>query len=69
MELQTHERRTRQLNQLNTALALLIAFVLLLGYQYVSGRQQLTTELKTEAAIIGATSAAALVFNDRKAAQ
>lgn len=69
MELQTHERRTRQLNQLNTALALLIAFVLLLGYQYVSGRQQLTTELKTEGAIIGATSAAALVFNDRQAAQ
>lgn len=69
MELQTHERRTRQLNQLNTALALLIAFVLLLGYQYVSGRQQLTTELKTDGAIIGATSAAALVFNDRQAAQ
>lgn len=69
MELETHERRTRRLNQLNTALALLIAFVLLLGYQYISGRQQLIAELKTEASIIAANSAAALVFNDRQAAQ
>lgn len=69
MELETHQRLSRRQDLLNTGLALLIAFVLLLGYQYFSGRRQFATELSTEAAIISANCAAALVFNDRQAAQ
>ena len=59
---------SRRLNIVKTVLALLIAFVLLVIYQFISGRQQLLEELQTEAAIIGANSSAALVFNDPKAA-
>ncbi|SDH90815.1 putative bifunctional diguanylate cyclase/phosphodiesterase [Propionivibrio dicarboxylicus] len=69
MEYRTHERLTHRQNLMSTGLALFIAFALLLGYQYVSGRRQLSAELNTEAAIIGANCAAALVFNDRQAAQ
>lgn len=68
MEIQVHAKRTRQLNILTTGLAVLIAFILLMAYQFVSGRQQLLEELRTEAIIIGANSSAALVFNDQKAA-
>lgn len=61
--------RSKRLSLLSTGLALLIAFVLLMVHQYVVGRSQMLEELHTEAAIIGANSAAALVFNDPKAAQ
>ncbi|MDD5029430.1 MAG: EAL domain-containing protein [Rhodoferax sp.] len=54
---------------MSTGLALLIAFFLLMVHQYVIGRQQMLEELRTEASIIGANSAAALVFNDANAAQ
>ena len=54
---------------LSTGLAMLIAFIFLMVHQYVIGRQQMLEELGTEAAIIGANSAAALVFKDFKAAQ
>ncbi|WP_296448580.1 putative bifunctional diguanylate cyclase/phosphodiesterase [Rhodoferax sp. UBA5149] len=60
---------SNRLSLLSTGLALLIAFVLLMVHQYVVGRQQMLEELHTEAAIIGANSAAALVFDDPKAAQ
>ncbi|MDD5335886.1 MAG: EAL domain-containing protein [Rhodoferax sp.] len=61
--------RSRRLNLLSIGLALLIAFILLLVHQYVVGRQLMVEELHTEAVIIGANSAAALVFNDTKTAQ
>lgn len=69
MEIQSHVAGTRRLSILTNALAVLITFVLLLGYQVISGRQQLLDELRTEATIIGANSTAALLFNDAKAAQ
>lgn len=68
MEIQVHAKRARQLNILTTGLAVLITFILLMAYQFVSGRQQLLEELRTEAIIIGANSSAALIFNDQKAA-
>jgi diguanylate cyclase (GGDEF)-like protein len=61
--------RSNRLSLLSTGLALLIAFFLLMLHQYVIGHQQMLEELNTEAVIIGASSAAALVFNDPKAAQ
>ncbi|MFZ3081797.1 putative bifunctional diguanylate cyclase/phosphodiesterase [Rhodoferax ferrireducens] len=61
--------RSNRLSLLSTGLALLIAFFLLMLHQYVIGHQQMLEELNTEAAIIGANSAAALIFNDPKAAQ
>jgi len=61
--------RSRRLSLLSTGLALLIAFVLLMVHQYVVGRALMIDELQTQAAIVGANSAAALVFNDPKAAQ
>lgn len=59
----------RYLSLLSTGLTLLIAFTLLMAHQYVVGRQLMLEELEVEAAIIAANSAAALAFNDRKAAQ
>ena len=61
--------RSQRLNLLLTALALVISFVLLMLHQLVVGRHNVIEELNTEAAIIGVNSAAALVFNDAKAAQ
>jgi diguanylate cyclase (GGDEF)-like protein len=60
---------SNRLSLLSTGLAMLIAFVLLMVHQYVIGYQQMHEELRTEAAIIGANSAAALMFKDFKAAQ
>ena len=68
MEIQTHARRARRLSLLTTGLAVMISFVLLMAYQFVSGRRQLLDEFHTEASIIGANSSAALIFNDQKAA-
>ncbi|BCO25602.1 hypothetical protein MIZ03_0463 [Rhodoferax lithotrophicus] len=62
-------KSSNRLSLLSTGLALLIAFILLMVHQYVIGRQQMLEELNTEASIIGANSAAALVFKDFKAAQ
>jgi len=62
-------RSSNRLSLLSTGLAMLIAFILLMVHQYVIGYQQMHEELRTEAAIIGANSAAALVFKDFKAAQ
>ena len=61
-------KSSERLSILTTAIALLIAFVLLTVYQFVSGHQQLQEEIRTEAAIIGTNSSAALAFNDEKAA-
>ena len=69
MEIQVHANQARRLDMLSTALAVLIAFVLLMAYQYVAGRRQLMEELHTEATLIGANSSAALLFNDKRAAE
>lgn len=61
--------RSGRLSLMSTGLALVIAFILLMVHQYVVGRALLIEEIQTEATIIGANSAAALVFNDSKAAQ
>ncbi len=68
MEVLAHTRHTKRLSLLTTAVAGLITFILLMAHQYVSGYQQLTEELETQDAIIATNSAAALVFNDEKAA-
>lgn len=68
MEIQSHARHTKRLSILTAVVSAIITFVLLLAYQFVSGRQQIMEDLRTEAKIIGANSAAALVFNDQKAA-
>lgn len=62
-------RRSRRLKVLSTALTLLIAFILLMLHQYVIGRRMMVEELQTTAAIVGANGAAALAFNDVKAAR
>ena len=69
MDKKARNRHSRRLTLLSTGLALLIALILLVVHQYVVGRRQLLEELHTEAAIIGANSAAALIFNDEKAAR
>ena len=61
--------RSGRLSLMSSGLALVIAFILLMVHQYVVGRALLIDEIQTEATIIGANSAAALVFNDPKAAQ
>lgn len=69
MEIATNPQHSRKATLLTAGVALLVAFVLLMAYQFVSGRRQLLEELHTEASIIGANSSAALVFNDEKAAR
>lgn len=61
--------RSNRLTLLSSGLAMLIAFILMLLHQHVVSRALMLEELHTEAAIVGANSAAALVFNDAKAAQ
>lgn len=69
MVLRQHSSRSRRLRVLTTGLAAFITVALLMAYQFVSDRKQLVEELRTEAMIIGASSSAALVFNDQQAAQ
>jgi len=69
MEVLAHTQHTRRLSLATTAVAVLITFLLLMTHQYISGYQQLEEELGTQAAIIATNSAAALAFNDYKAAQ
>ena len=61
--------RSRRLKVLYTTLTLLIAFVLLMLHQYVASRRLMGEEMQITAAIVGANSAAALAFNDIKAAR
>ncbi|WP_153112014.1 putative bifunctional diguanylate cyclase/phosphodiesterase [Propionivibrio limicola] len=68
MEILAHTRYTKRLMLLTTTVAVLVTFILLMTYQYVSGLQQLEEELEAQAAILGTNSAAALAFNDQKAA-
>jgi len=68
MEILAHTRYTRRLSLITTTAVALITFLLLMTHQYVSGFHQFEEELKTQAAIIATNSAAALAFNDVKAA-
>lgn len=68
MEVLAHTRHTKRLSLATTAVTVLITFLLLMTHQYISGYQQLEEELGTQAAIIATNSAAALAFNDKKAA-
>lgn len=68
MEVLAHTKHTKRLSLVTTAVSVLITFLLLMTHQYISGYQQLDEELGTQAAIIATNSAAALAFNDRKAA-
>lgn len=60
--------RSKRPNALATGISVVVTIILLMVYQYVSGRRQLMEELHTEATIIGANSTAALVFNDARTA-
>jgi diguanylate cyclase (GGDEF)-like protein len=68
IENRNHRLHSRRLSQLSTLTAVIITCVLLIAFQFVNGRQQMLEELHTEATIIAANSAAALAFNDAKAA-
>lgn len=61
--------RSNRLTVLSSGLAMIIALVFMLLHQHVVSRSLMLEELRTEAAIVGANSAAALLFNDTKAAQ
>ena len=69
MVIKRHSSRSKRLRVLATGLAAFITVALLMAYQFVSDRKQLVEELRTEAMIIGASSSAALVFNDQAAAR
>lgn len=68
MEILAHNQYTKRLNLLTTSVSVLVFFLLLMTHQYLSGHQELEEELQTQAAIVGANSTAALIFNDQKAA-
>ncbi|SFN64792.1 diguanylate cyclase (GGDEF) domain-containing protein [Formivibrio citricus] len=69
MEIFALTRDTKRLNLLTTSVSVLVAFLLLMTHQYLSGHKQMQEELQTQAAIVGANSVAALVFDDGKAAR
>ena len=69
MVFKQHSSRSKRLRVLTTGLAALITVALLMAYQFVSDRRQLEEELRTQAMIIGASSSAALLFEDQAAAK
>ena len=69
MVMKPHSSRSKRLRVLTTGLAAFITVALLMAYQFVSDRNQLEEELRTEAMIIGASSSAALLFEDQSAAK
>ena len=69
MPLKQHSSRSQRLRVLTTGLAAFITVALLAAYQFVADRRQLVEELRTEAMIIGASSSAALLFDDQEAAK
>ncbi len=68
MEILAHTNDSKRLSLLSTSAVALITFLLLMAHQFIVGHQQLKSALETEAAIIGANSSAALIFNDHAAA-
>lgn len=69
MVFKQHSSRSKRLRVLTTGLAAFITVALLMAYQFVSDRKQLEEELRTQAMIIGASSSAALLFDDQAAAK
>ena len=69
MVLKPPSSRSKRLRVLTTGLAAFITVALLMAYQFVSDRNRLEEELRTEAMIIGASSSAALLFEDQSAAK
>lgn len=69
MAFKQHSSRSKRLRVLTTGLAAFITVALLMAYQFVSDRRQLEEELRTQAMIIGASSSAALLFEDQAAAK
>jgi len=61
--------RLSWMNLLVSGVALLLAYLSFLAYNFVSNRQAAIDLLSGEAHIVGANSASAIVFNDRAAAQ
>jgi signal transduction histidine kinase len=57
------------MNVVVSATALLLAYVAFLGYDMYTLRQDLMGSLSTEAAIVGANSVTALLFDDQQAAE
>ena len=68
MNNQVPVKRIQRLSLLSIGLALLITVVLLVGYHYIDARRKLLEEVHTQAAIIGANSTAAILFDDAKTA-
>lgn len=69
MPFKRQSSRSQRLRVLTTGLAAFITVALLAAYQFISDRRQLVEELRTEAMIIGASSSAALLFEDQEAAK
>lgn len=69
MAFKQHSSRSQRLRVLATGVAVFITVLLLMAYQFVSDRKQFEEELRTEAMIIGASSSAALMFDDHDAAR
>ena len=61
--------RLTRMNVIVSATALLLAYVAFLGYDLYTLRQDLIGSLSTEAAIVGANSVTALLFDDQQAAE
>jgi signal transduction histidine kinase/ActR/RegA family two-component response regulator len=68
MKLTLQSQLTRA-SLLTTFLVLLVCSAALLTYEYVTARNNWTSEVRTQADLIAHNSAAALVFNDPRAAQ
>ncbi|MGB4782922.1 ATP-binding protein [Candidatus Methylomirabilis sp.] len=63
------QKKLRRITMLTTSVALLLTGVALIVYELVVYRSVMTRELVSLADVIGANSAAALTFNDPKAAE
>lgn len=68
MDILTHRKHSRHLNIAITTVAALVTFILLMAHQFYSQYEQFQEELRTQAAIIGANSSAAMIFKDKNAA-
>lgn len=63
------QKKLRRITMLTTSVALLLTGVALIVYELVAYRAVMTRELMSLADVIGANSAAALTFNDPRAAE
>ena len=69
MKLTTLQSQLTRASLLTTFLVLLVCSAALLTYEYITSRRNLAAEMRTQADFIAHNSAAALVFNDPRAAQ